>query len=57
MKPSTVVSRDTLTELLYQQEEPIRIYLQFCGVETQEIDEVLQEVLLTAWSSFRRGFG
>lgn len=49
MKPSTVVSRDTLTELLYQQEEPIRIYLQFCGVETQEIDEVLQEVLLTAW--------
>ncbi len=34
---------------LYQQEGPMRVYLRFCGVPQQEIDEVLQDVLLTAW--------
>ncbi|MBR4862126.1 MAG: RNA polymerase sigma factor [Firmicutes bacterium] len=34
---------------LHQQEGPLRVYLQFCGVPLQEIDEVLQDVLLTAW--------
>lgn len=27
----------------------MRVYLRFCGVPQQEIDEVLQDVLVTAW--------
>lgn len=36
---------------LYQQEGQLRLYLRFCGVPAQEIDEVLQDVFLAAWRS------
>ena len=38
-----------LTELFYQHESALRMYLTICGIEAQDADEVLQDVFLTAW--------
>ena len=43
------MQQNEFLDRLYQQEGPLRVYLRFCGVPQQEIDEVLQDVLLTAW--------
>lgn len=48
MKKTELNETDFL-ERLYQQEYPLRIYLRFCGVPLEEIDEVLQNVLIAAW--------
>lgn len=47
-----MTDRETLSAQLYAQELPLRRYLVFCGVEKQDVDEVLQEVLLTAWRKY-----
>ncbi len=46
------MNQNEFLDRLHQQEGPLRVYLRFCGLPQQEIDEVLQDVLLTAW---RRG--
>ena len=43
------MNQNEFLDRLYQQEGSLRVYLRFCGVPQQEIDEVLQDVLLTAW--------
>ena len=43
------MQQNDFLDRLHQQEGPLRVYLRFCGVPQQEIDEVLQDVLLTAW--------
>lgn len=40
---------ETLTALLYEQEGPLRAYLQFCGIRQEDLDDVMQEVMVTAW--------
>lgn len=48
MKKSELNESEFL-DRLRRQEPSLRMYLKFCGVPLQEIDEVLQDVFLTAW--------
>ena len=40
---------DRFLELLQEQEPRLRQYLYYCGIETGDMDEVLQDILITAW--------
>ena len=41
-----------LTARLYLQEPVLRSYLMFCGVKSDDVDEVLQDVMVTAWRKY-----
>ena len=47
-----MTDRKELSAQLYAQEGPLRRYLMFCGVEQQDVDEVIQDVMLTAWRKY-----
>lgn len=42
-------SDEWIEERLFQEEGKVRMYLKFCGVRARDLDDVLQEVLMTAW--------
>ena len=42
-------TEDHFLELLQEQEPRLRQYLYYCGIETGDMDEVLQDILITAW--------
>ena len=43
------MQQEEFLDRLFQQEGTLRVYLRLCGVPQQEIEDVLQDVLLTAW--------
>ena len=49
---SAIMTEKELFDRLYEEEPWLRQYLYYCGIRTEDMDEVLQDIMVTAWRKY-----